>query len=106
MLFSLLAGMQVSGWCWRSRRCVCPDGASVTPCVLSCVSWIRPDPLVELYRRLQGTGVRGPPHEVTFAGGGLVSLPSHRFHSGCPIILLTCDRRRLNGNSGAKKKMV
>lgn len=104
ILFSLLAGTQVSvGGAGRAGGVSVRTAPVWCRCVLSCVSWIQPDPLVELYRRLQGTG---PPREVTFSGGGLVSLPSHRSRSGCPIILLTCDRRRLNRNSGAKKKMV
>lgn len=35
------------------------DGASVIACVLSCVSWILPEPLVELYHWLQGEGTGG-----------------------------------------------
>lgn len=61
-VFSLLTQTQVAVSMLAEQE-VCfsdpVDGASVVACVLSCVSWFPPGPLVELYRWLQGEGTGG-----------------------------------------------
>lgn len=61
-VFSLLTQTQVAASVPAEQE-VCfsdpVDGASVIACVLSCVSWIPPGPLVELYHWLLGEGTGG-----------------------------------------------
>lgn len=98
--------------CWRSRKCVfptrwrcqCDSLCSPFDDRLSCVSWIPPDPLVELYHWLQGEGTGG----LVTSRWLIVREPrepalSYCSHWGPHFILLMCGQHRLKRNSERRK---
>lgn len=105
--FSLSSPKRRWPWaCWRSRKCgffFRPGGRCQCDSLcwpfddrLACVSWIPPDPLVELYHWLQGEGTGG----LVTSRWLIVREPrepalSYCSHSGPHFILLMCGPHRL-----------